>query len=194
MTADWAMVVITAVYVAATLFIMRANQKSAKSAKEQLAEMKREHEETSRLQVMPYLRFRVIEHAPIKDNVLPEFIINVNDYESNDDCVGTIAAIELTNIGQGLATNLNCSWDDMEHIQAFPVDYLRCNEKKDALYMFFAKRGTKVGVSDHFTLTFHFTDILGNDYKQNIILNVFARENNLEISSQKSQSPVLDNE
>ena len=193
MNADWMMVIITAVYVIATIFIMLANQKSAKSAKEQFAEMKREHEETSRLQVMPYLRFQVGDHLPVRDKMLPAFIINVNEYDNNEDCVGVITAIEVTNIGQGLATNIFCSWDDREHIQTFPVDYLRSDEKECDNFMFLAKRGTRVGTSEDFTLTFHFTDTLGNDYLQNIILNVFARENSLEVKASKSETPVLCN-
>lgn len=193
MTADWAMVIITAIYVVATVFIMFANQRSAKSAKEQLAEMKREHEEASRLQVMPYLRFQVGDHLPVRDKMMPAFIINVNEYDGNEDCVGAITAIEITNIGQGLATNIFCSWDDMEHIQTFPVDYLRSDEKECDNFMFLAKKGTQVGISEEFTLTFHFTDILGNDYIQNIVLKVFARENSLEVKALKSETPVLNN-
>ena len=53
MTADWAMVIITAIYVGATIIIMVANRSAAKAAKEQLEEMKKEHDENARIQVMP---------------------------------------------------------------------------------------------------------------------------------------------
>lgn len=39
MTADWAMVIITGIYVVATIFICWANIKTAKASKEQLKEM-----------------------------------------------------------------------------------------------------------------------------------------------------------
>ena len=45
---DWLMVVITAVYVIATIFICRANIKSAKATKEQIVESKRQFDETNR--------------------------------------------------------------------------------------------------------------------------------------------------
>lgn len=48
MTADWAMVVITGIYVVATIFICRANIKAANASKEQLQEMQRQFAETNR--------------------------------------------------------------------------------------------------------------------------------------------------
>ena len=45
---DWLMVIITLVYVVATIFICWANIKSAKSSKEELAEMKRQYAEENR--------------------------------------------------------------------------------------------------------------------------------------------------
>lgn len=48
MTADWVMVIITGIYVVATIFICWANIKSAKASKEQLKEMQRQYAEASR--------------------------------------------------------------------------------------------------------------------------------------------------
>ena len=45
---DWIMVIITLVYVVATIFICWANIKSAKASKEELAEMKRQYAEENR--------------------------------------------------------------------------------------------------------------------------------------------------
>lgn len=44
MLTDWLMVIITAVYVLATIFICRANIKSAEATREQVAEVKRQYE------------------------------------------------------------------------------------------------------------------------------------------------------
>lgn len=46
MSADWVMVIITAIYVIATIFICWANIKSANASKSQLDEMKRQYDET----------------------------------------------------------------------------------------------------------------------------------------------------
>ena len=48
MITDWLMVAITAVYVVATIFICRANIKSAAATKEQVAEERRQYEEEHR--------------------------------------------------------------------------------------------------------------------------------------------------
>ena len=48
MTPDWAMVIITFVYVIATIFISWANFKSAKVSNEQLKEMQKQFEENNR--------------------------------------------------------------------------------------------------------------------------------------------------
>ena len=45
---DWLMVIITAVYVVATIFIWRANNISAKATKDQLEESKRQFEESQK--------------------------------------------------------------------------------------------------------------------------------------------------
>ena len=56
MTSDWVMVLITLVYVIATIFICWANFKSAKVSKEQLIEMQKQFEENNR----PYVEVEFI--------------------------------------------------------------------------------------------------------------------------------------
>lgn len=75
---DWIMVVITAIYVVATIVICVFNYKTAKAANLQIQESKRQFDETRRLQIMPYLQVTI---TPKKDgeiwNPVPEawFII-----------------------------------------------------------------------------------------------------------------------
>lgn len=45
---DWIMVIITTIYVIATIFICKANIKSANATREQVAEQKRQFDETNR--------------------------------------------------------------------------------------------------------------------------------------------------
>lgn len=56
MITDWLMVIITAVYVLATIFICRANIKSAEATREQVAESKRQYEEEHQ----PYISYQFI--------------------------------------------------------------------------------------------------------------------------------------
>lgn len=97
MITDWLMVVITAVYVIATIFICMANIKSAKATREQLAEAKRQYEEEHR----PYISYqfiferrtwygmrftnhgrRVANHVQIKLN--QEFLDSVSKFQFSD--------------------------------------------------------------------------------------------------------------
>ena len=55
-TPDWLMVIITAIYVIATIFICWANFKAANASKAQLAEMKKQYEEDMR----PYIEAELI--------------------------------------------------------------------------------------------------------------------------------------
>jgi len=55
------MVLITSIYVIATINISNANIKSAEATREQITESKRQFEESKRLQVMPYLQLSFID-------------------------------------------------------------------------------------------------------------------------------------
>jgi len=87
MTADWAMVIITGIYVVATIFICCANIKSANASKEQLKEMQRQYSEANRPNIeteFHYLRrtwyiVRLVNHGEktaqhVKINIEQSFI------------------------------------------------------------------------------------------------------------------------
>ena len=56
---DWLMVIITFVYVVATIMISKANIESAKATREQLEQSKKQFVENQRLQVMPSLQIEI---------------------------------------------------------------------------------------------------------------------------------------
>lgn len=65
---DWLMVGITGIYVIATIFICVFNARSDKATREQIAESKRQFEETKRLEYMPCfeIHFDKMESGPGK--------------------------------------------------------------------------------------------------------------------------------
>lgn len=64
MLTDWLMVIITFVYVVATIFICRANMQSAKASKKQLDEMQRQFAEQNRPNIeVEYVYLRNSVHA-----------------------------------------------------------------------------------------------------------------------------------
>ena len=59
MVTDWLMVVITAIYVGATIAIWFANNKSARMTEKQLEESRSQFEEAKRLECMPFLQLEI---------------------------------------------------------------------------------------------------------------------------------------
>lgn len=92
MTADWAMVIITTIYVVATILICWANIKSAQASKEQLKEMQKQYEESNRPNIAveflyekrTYYGIRFINYGKmiaknVKINLSKEFIYSLED-------------------------------------------------------------------------------------------------------------------
>ena len=94
------MVLITFIYVVATIEICRANIKSAEATKEQLEESKRQFAENERLQMMPY--FEIIVHDDIRDFVECIGLTISNSNAENSTVIDR--RISIKNIGLGVAT------------------------------------------------------------------------------------------
>ena len=108
---DWLMVLITAIYVTATVFICWANIRSANATKKPIAQSESQFEETQRLGMMPYLTF---EH--ITDETLDADIeISVPFTKEVSAFCHHSSFFRLKNIGNGTATTIIYTW--------------QCNEK-----------------------------------------------------------------
>ena len=92
MTSDWIMVLITLVYVIATIFICRANFKSAKASEEQLKEMRKQFESNNRpyievelaLEKRIFYAFRFVNNGNVVANNVnikldPDFIASLEE-------------------------------------------------------------------------------------------------------------------
>ena len=98
------MVLITFIYVVATIEICRANIKSAEATKEQLEESRSQFEEAKRLECMPFLQLEI----PTEQE-RPLFEIEL------DLCSGNVSdtlykIVKLKNLGNGSATNIVYTW------------------------------------------------------------------------------------
>lgn len=109
---DWIMVCITAVYVIATILICLANMRSAKATRDQLAESKRQFEETKRLHAMPYLQVNV-NPGKLTNNGNPQvpYTIFVITDHTLTNCVSGVYRITLKNVGLGMLHHTQISWD-----------------------------------------------------------------------------------
>ena len=98
---DWLMVIITAVYVVATIAICYFNAKSAKAARDQLEESKQQYEKSSRLQCMPFLQLEPLLTSPDEFS----FIVRINIAHEKKATRFT-RPFALKNLGNGTAINI----------------------------------------------------------------------------------------
>ena len=186
MNADWMMVIITAIYVIATIFIMLANQKSAKSAKEQLAEMKHEHEESIRYGIMPFLQ---MEDTPETGYSFMTELPLVDESESDWDG-GNI--VRIKNIGNGAATNITYTWSGGKLTkpinEAFPVNAIK-TDGEYKVYISFPCIKSEIDSATGI-ITFHYDDMRGYSYDQRMTISFLSYKTYTGINEINTDVPI----
>ena len=106
---DWLMVIITFIYVVATIFICVFNYRSAKAAKEQIEVSKTQYKEDSRLKMLPCLLVEKIEPtSEIKGTI--EICLDGVSKGSNDEAtICKDVFFKITNVGCGIAKEIQYS-------------------------------------------------------------------------------------
>ena len=199
MITDWLMVIITAIYVVATILILRANQKSAKITEKQLEASKLQFMETQRLSVLPYLSVDIGDTLFQETDTLPIFDLDLwlCPIENNENHAWINRGIIVTNIGAGLVSNLKVKWivDGNTFEYPLPIVVLCCNDKRIINTSISGEyRDTLFSQKAH--LVFCFSDVLGNRYEQTLELNLSLRpfDQRMTIDTYKMQEPIfLDN-
>ena len=183
--ADWIMVIITAIYVGATIAIFITNRKSEKAAYSQLEVSKQQFEETKRLECLPCfdLQIKTCKTGDFQEIDLTEKLggeIVIQAYE-----------LQLYNIGKGISKNTKCSisTDSLKEqvLATFPLMPL---QKCIMLYPMFCAdtNGFKENIiSAIITLTFD--DLLGNKYMQDICVEFIYKLNILDMRIDEIQAP-----
>ena len=179
------MVIITAVYVVATIQICRANIKSAKASnaqvaavkeqtdavKAQLDESKREYEETKRLEHMPYMQvsFGEWKTSDERGSYFPNMWLNINRTADNHASSSDMS-IDVTNIGLGLAVNIKCKWISagIEQEQHLSASLLKRGECCNSTFIISAAIPEKEPQYADTSLIICFDDFLGNHYEQTV--------------------------
>jgi len=199
MITDWLMVIITAIYVGATIKILRANQKSAQTVEQQLKESKRQFIETQRLSVLPYLSSSIGDTCFQNTDDLPYFDIYLDlcQIEDSEKQAWVNVGIQISNIGVGLASKLTTKWivDGNETIHSIPVTVLCCNDKR-VINASFIGEYHETPYSQKAEVVFCFSDVLGNRYEQTLVLNLSLRpfDQRITLDTYKMQEPIfLDN-
>lgn len=188
------MVIITAVYVLATILICRSNIKSAKAtseqviaAKEQIAatktqldESKRQYEETKRLQIMPY--FEVVLHDDVRDFVDGIYLAISN--RNAADCTVIDRRISIKNIGLGIAKDFSYTWRNLDGcFQRNDLGFTAIipGEEKSVVVDFCAEYNENFSEYEApVSIIFSYKDLLENKYK--VELKLTFRISNGEIS------------
>ncbi len=191
------MVLITAIYVIATINISNANIKSAEATKEQIKQSKSQFEESKRLQVMPYLQISFID-SDVRDAVPCAFLEMRND---KDDYTTTQALFTLKNIGLGIAHHskitVTTRYKKDDGYPAFDIVMPPNCEKSTYVQFNVTKYEGELGRKEDIYVYIKYDDTLGNTYKQEAQLCMVVQPGNarlLPTVNMKSPQLVLKSE
>ena len=193
---DWLMVIITGVYVFATIFICIANLNSAKASRDQLEESKRQFRESKRLELMPYLHLSVDEDTDIAWN--SDYNITLSGGDSQKNCIEQTAIPEkivVHNIGLGNAKEISLSWKNLDGTikkENLPFSTLMVGETKKIAVFFWIEHSEKESVHEEASLIFNYSDLLNNHYEQVLTVTFEVKgPGAVKIKQNISGSPIL---
>lgn len=180
------MVVITLVYVIATVRILKANENAVKTANDQLNESKRQYEDKRRLEVLPYIK---IGNAAAKDCTFQHHIVLNGEDQPNARVV--FCPTRFKNIGLGTAIDLQITFSNglMHDNGKFPIIALTKDEHA-TINLIFVFEDVK-RIDDDIVAYLWFNDLLGNRYSQELKFSVKKDtvNNSLYILEKESSSP-----
>lgn len=164
--ADWAMVIVTAIYVIATIVICFYNGRSAKASRDQIAESQRQFEESKRLENMPFLQLEI----PI-EQVYPNFVIELDMY-NEEPTTYIYKIVRLKNLGNGSASNIIYTWDCKGVSKSVcdypPINAIMSGDSYNFQITVNADEDSTTGTSGK--LIWQYDDLLGNSYEQGVTL------------------------
>lgn len=161
---DWIMVIITGIYMIATIAIFVANLITANSSKRQLKESQEQFEESSRLACIPYLQVETARSETA------DFILVLPPSIDGDRETARLPIespkIIIKNVGSGSATNMYYGFshdDSKEETGTFPINAIMKGDQ----YSFLCVIPKEISKA---TLKLFYTDFIGNEYNQRINL------------------------
>lgn len=176
------MVVITLVYVIATVLIWIANNKSAQATKDQLEESKRQFEESTRINHMPCIQIKKTD----KQNIIHGNIICRPEsgfeqiYEN-----GFIKSyfFSVYNSGHDIAKDIHYRWLNAENLGGAYVVSLAVNDNRLVRVDFYIP--ANYNNTFCFNMLIQYEDLLGNNYTQTVtfVLDVVCSEISLRTYS-----------
>lgn len=171
------MVLITFVYVVATFEICKANINAAEASREQLAESKRQFEETKRLQIAPRLLIHRCSDVQTTDGELQFLLLPDSDARQ---CRLTYFYLSIENAGMGAATDFSLKCSEFSLIEECKEILDNVVYPKDNYNFLVTVGATQQGIcgrrSVQESIELSYKDILENTYVQKIMLDLFIDE------------------
>lgn len=170
--------IVTTIYAVITVFILRANKRSADASFSQIEESKRQFEETQRLEIMPYLQFESVGGLPTTSNELKLSLVNGNSPQKKSKDEDFL--LQVKNIGHGTATAIKCAWENCSKHYPFPITALQNGDAQSF-------RAWGLFPNEIFTedkkaiLRLFYCDLLRNQYEQKIELTFTYDHLNLRV-------------
>jgi hypothetical protein len=156
-------VIVTVVYVIATIFIYSANKKAANASRAQIAESQRQFDENRRLDVMPYLQFETTNQPGVDYKI--GVILSNADYNGGEYLLN----LRVKNIGRGTAKDIEYVWTNFTNTYPQKPFVIKALQNGDAQYLqisFTRPKALKDVTTANFEL--HFKDLLENEYSQKV--------------------------
>ena len=176
------MVLITAIYVIATINISNANIKSAEATREQITESRRQFDETLRLQVIPIFQLNIDKEAetPYAEMCKDEITFTLFSHERDILCRQSCFTLSIENVGAGTAMDMSYTWhyiDQKENTHDFPEKALF--QKDSVIYLInigVEDSNVEIGSALTTELNIEYRDLLERKYLQTIHLSFRVNE------------------
>lgn len=176
------MVVITLVYVMATVLIWIANNKSAQATKDQLEESKRQFEESTRINHMPCIQIKKTDE---RDNIHGNIICRPRSESEYIFKNGFRKSyfFSVYNFGHDIAKDIHYHWLNAENLDDAYVVSLSVNDNRSVRVDFYIP--ANYNNTYCFNMLIQYEDLLGNDYAQTVtfVLDVVCSEISLRTYS-----------
>jgi len=189
---DTLMVIITSVYVVATVYICRSNIKTAEATREQVLQSSAQFKEHRRMELLPFLQIEFLTPQPIMRD--PDISLNLTNAEFSSASL-IDRTIYVKNIGLGTAMDISYVWRtiDLPTVRGQLTETaLRPGESCGTLADFCIEH--KENCEDQFviaSLDFEYKDLLNNQYCRHVDLRFhLVGENDIYFDGFKTTQPI----
>lgn len=172
--AEWIMVLITLIYVVATIFICIFNYRSVEVTREQIKLSKMQYEDDIRLRIMPCLFVEKIDSTKFFNGII-EYDFQTCCNESEPIVQGELY-LKIRNVGSGIAKDVGYwIYPCISRYQRYYIVSFSVGDCRTVKWLFSGKNGMR----QRLDIEIHYLDLL--DYKYIQTLSIFIKFLNDEV-------------